>query len=123
MLTRNNGMHPRHSAMGIENRSAANDFHGIRPNIRRLDNVCRRYLAEPDRAAEDRRPAMMSSRAARYTKTAFPDAGKAVDFKAAAAGYPSTNVGGRCSLSGGDAMLFGRSFELLFFGRTGQSRD
>ena len=50
-------------------------------------------LAEPDRAAEDRRPAMMSSRAARYTKTAFPDAGKAVDFKAAAAGYPSTNVG------------------------------
>ena len=33
MLTRNNGMHPRHSAMGIENRSAANDFDGIRPNI------------------------------------------------------------------------------------------
>lgn len=93
MLTRNNGMHPRHSAMGIENRPSANDFDGIRANIRRLDNVCRRYLAEPDRAAEDRRPAMMSSRAARYTKTAFPDAGKAVDFKAAAAGYPSTNVG------------------------------
>ena len=50
-------------------------------------------LAELDRAAEDRRSAMMSSTVARYTKTAFPDAGKAVDFKAAAAGYPSTNVG------------------------------
>ena len=51
-------------------------------------------LAEPDRAAGDRRPAMMSSRAARdIQKPPSRMPGRRVDFKVAAAGYPSTNVG------------------------------
>ena len=51
-------------------------------------------LAELDRAAKDRRSAMMSSTVARGIKkppSRMP--GRRMDFKAAAAGYPSTNVG------------------------------